>query len=186
MFKYILFFLTLFLVSSCFFWGWNDSEWTLKKDFSSKDFSIMLPSSWEIIENKDSILPKPANWEIVLAISSNTLRDNFYRNMLILSQEIKTDISSASFIKWNYTASIKDYFYKKLIDDKDFSIDDKDTKIYHFEARYSEDTPIVNFLQTWIVCWEKAFLITIALEKNNKNIYRYEDLLSTFSCINQE
>jgi len=58
--------------------------------------------------------------------------------------------------------------------EKNVVIDSKKTKIYEFEAKYSENTPILKFLQTGIICDNKSFLITIAIEKSNTNIERYE------------
>ena len=183
MFKKILILSLLLFLTSCF-WGEEDSisDSSVQSVFNSDDFSMKIPSKWEVIENTDEILPKPANGEIVFDAVSKVSVDNFYRNILVLKQDYKEDISSFDFIVWNYISSKKEYFYTKLLAEKNVMIDSKKTKIYEFEAKYSDNTPILKFLQTGIICDKKSFLITIAIEKSNKNIDRYEWLLWSFSC----
>jgi len=175
--------LLIFLLTSCF---WSDEleDWNIQAIYESKDISITIPSQWEVVENIQNILPKPANGEIVFDAVSKVENDNFYRNILVLKQEFKNEISSLDFVIWNNTSSKNEYFYYKNIFEKNVLIDWKKTKIYQFEARYSEDIPIFNFLQTGLVCNNKWFLITIALEKNNKSVERYEWLLASFKCKN--
>jgi len=182
--KIIILSLLLFL-TSCF-WGEENkiSEVSVKSVFNSADFSIKIPSKWEIIKNTDKILPKPANWEIIFDAVSKIQVDNFYRNMLVLKQDYKENISSFDFVVWNYISSKREYFYSKLLADKNVIIDSKKTKIYEFEARYSENTPILKFLQTGIICGNNSFFITIAIEKSNPNIERYEGLVWSFKCKN--
>lgn len=184
----IISFLVLFL-SSCFWWDDNSVDSSVQTKFENDNFSINIPSSWEIIKNTDSILPKPANWEIIFDAASKTKNDNFYRNILVLKQNLDSSIESFDFIVWNYLWSKDEYYYFKEISEKNVLIDSKKTKIYNFEARYSEDTPIFKFIQTWIVCDKEWYLITLALEKNNINLERYEWLLASFECreeINEE
>lgn len=183
MLKKILTFSLLLILTSCF-WGEENSisNSSVQSVFNSDDFTMKIPSKWEVIENTDEILPKPANWEIVFDAVSKVSVDNFYRNILVLKQYYKEDISSLDFTIWNYISSKKEYFYTKLLAEKNVVIDSKKTKIYEFEAKYSENTPILKFLQTGIICDNKSFLITIAIEKSNTNIERYEWLIWSFEC----
>jgi len=177
----ILFIFTLGL-SSCFDSTTVDSWESVKSLYENTNFSISIPSKWKVIKNTDEILPKPADWEVVFDAVSETLNDNFYRNILVLKQEIINDISSLDYITWNYIWSIKEYFYIKKLDENNVLIDWQKTKVYEFEARYSEDTPILKFIQTWIICDKKWYILTISLEKNNLNLDRYKFLLWTFKC----
>lgn len=185
MFKKLFIIILLLSLSSCFSWGGSSvSVDSLESSFETKSFSMKIPSSWEILKDTNNTLPKPANGEIVLATKSKKQEDNFYRNILILKQNIKENISSLDFTIWNYISSKKEYFYTKLLFEKNVIINSKKTKIYEFEARYSESTPIINFLQTWVVCGKEAFFITIAIEKTNLNFKKYEWLLGSFICKN--
>ena len=183
--KIIVISFMLFWLSSCFF---SDDETTQKSNntlltkIDRKDFTMSLPSSWEVIKSNDSIFPKPAFWEIVLDAKSKNKTWNIYRNILILKEELNKNIDSLDYIVSNYLWAKKNYYYIKLLKDINVLIDNKKTKIYVFEAKYSEDTPIYKFIQTWIVCSKEAYIITIALEKDNNNIDRYTQLLGTFKC----
>jgi len=159
-----------------------ESGETVQSIFENIEFSISIPSTWEVIKNTSEILPQPSNWDIVFDAVSTTISDDFYRNILVLKQESTDTLSSLDFIIWNYIGSKKEYFYIKDLAEKNVLINDVKTKIYSFEAKYSEDTPILKFLQTWIICDKTWFLITIALEKSNLNMERYEWLLGTFKC----
>ena len=181
--KFLILILVLFSLTSCFNSTEEQKTTSLKKKFENTNFSIMVPKSWEIVKDTKNILPKPSNWEIVFYSISNKKQDNFNRNLLVLSQNIEEKkLNSLDYIIWNYIASKNDYFYLKELWYKNVLIDSKKTRIYKFEARYSEDTPILKYLQTWIICDKKWYIITIALEKSNKNIDRYEGLLWSFSC----
>ena len=183
MFKKIIILVILaFTLVSC--WDDLDTAWweIVQTVYDSTDFSITIPAKWNILKNVSEILPKPSNWEIVFDAVSTIKNEDFYRNILVLKQEWNLDISSLDFIIWNYIGAKKEYFYIKDISEKNVLIDSKKTKIYEFDARYSEDTSIVKFLQTWIICGKNWYIITIALEKNNLNVSRYESLLATFSC----
>lgn len=188
MIKKSLISLILILLSSCFSDSNVDTSWNdaIQSIYENINFSMKIPSKWELIKDFDTILPKPSNWSIVLSSVSPNINENFYRNILILKQELNTNINSLDFTIWNYISSKGEYYYSKLFNEKNVLIDSKKTKIYEFEAKYSEDTSIFKFLQTWIVCDNNAFLITIALEKNNLNIDRYEWLLASFKCKNIE
>jgi len=176
----------IFILSSCF--GSDevvkDSSWdSVQTKYKWANFSMTIPAKWKLITDFDKILPKPANWEIVFDAVSDVEIDGFYRNILVLKQEIvEENFNSLDFIIWNYIWAERQYFYTKKISEKNVKIDSKNTKIYSFEARYSEDTPILKFLQTWIICDKKGYILTIALEKSNKNIERYEWLLGSFKC----
>ncbi len=184
MYKIIIIAFSLFALFSC--WSWEevkDELWEpVQVVYDSNDFSITIPSKWEVLKNVSDILPKPANWEIVFDAVSSIKNDDFYRNILVLKQKINSQMTSLDFTIWNYIWAKKEYFYIKQLAEKNVKIDKKNTKLYEFDARYSEDTPIVKFLQTWLICNDNWYIITIALEKNNLNIERYEWLLASFKC----
>ena len=102
---------------------------------------------------------------------------------MILKEDFNSNVSSLAYSTSNYLWAKKNYYYIKELEDKNVLIDNKKTKLYIFEARYSEETPIAKYIQTGIICDNKeAYIITLALEKNNKNIERYEKLIWTFKC----
>ena len=109
-----IFFTFLFLIftlSSCF---WGEWDWLNLYD-KAKDFSIRVPKDWEIIQNKDWILPKPRSWDIELAVSSKTEKDNFFNNLLVLSEKLLIDSSASEYITSANLNSENEYFEKKKI-----------------------------------------------------------------------
>ena len=178
----------IFLLSSCFESedSIEDNDWnSVQTKYEHEDFSINIPAKWDLLNSVSEVLPKPSNWEIIFDAVSSIKSDNFYRNMLVLKQDIEEkSLSTLNYIIGNYIWSEKEYFYIKKISEKNVKISGENTKIYEFEARYSEDTPILNFIQTWVICSDNWYIITIAIEKNNKNFSRYESLLWSFKCKN--
>jgi len=188
--KILIFIVFVFLLTSCFdsenFEKTNNTASPLLKKFVQTDFEMDIPNSWEVLKSNNEIFPKPAYWEIVFDAKSTKAKDGFYRNILVLKQELQDkNIDSLEYMTSNYIWAKKNYFYIKKIEEQNVKIDNKKTKLYVFEARYSEDTPIAKFLQTWLICDNGyAYLITLALEKNNKNIDRYKWILGSFKCKN--
>lgn len=181
--KFLAVVFLVFILSSCL-GSKEESSWSsIHKKYEWVDFSMTIPAKWEILKNTNKTLPKPADWEIVLASVSDTSNNWFYRNILILKHDIiDYNLSSLDFIIWNYIWAEKEFFYIKKLWYTSIKINYINTKIYFFEARYSEDTPILKFLQTWIICNKNGYIITIALEKNNRDIERYKRLMGSFKC----
>lgn len=168
---------------SCF-WS-NDKEkvsWLTK--YENDQFSISLPSNWNILTDSWNVLPTPKNWEISLAASSNELKYGFSNNLLILSQKLDKKITSLDFSVLNNVWSTKEYLEYLKLDSKSFEFSDWDkSNLYIFEAKYNTKTPKLKFLQVWKVCnLSKAYLLTIALSTDVKDTSKYEEVLKTFKC----
>jgi len=176
--------LSLLFLSSC----WEsegtsaDTEWLFK--FKNSDFSIQLPSSWDVIDNDDNTLPNPSNGVIELAASSKTAKSGVKNNILILSDTLNSFTTSKEFSILNSVWASRDYVGYRQLESKELLFtDDEASVLYVFEAKYNLDTPSLKFLQTAYVCGQnKAFLLTIAVSKSVKDLSRYEQLLSSFNC----
>ena len=158
------------------------SEWLFK--YQTSDFSIQLPSSWDVIDNDDNTLPNPSNGVIELAASSKTAKSGVKNNILILSDTLNSFTTSKEFSILNSVWASRDYVdYAQLESKKLVFSDDEESVLYVFEAKYNQDTPSLKFLQTAYVCGQnKAFLLTIAISKWTKDISRYEELFTRFNC----
>ena len=181
---FILVILTLSL-SSCFGWDtWvvDNSKWLTIT--WNKDFTIWVPNSWQIIEQKDSILPRPNKWNIELAVIAKDEKNSFKNNLLILSDKLGSFTTSKEFAILNNIWASKDYIDYKKLDSKEITFSDGEVSIvYIFEAKYNLDTPKIKFLQTSHICDQtKVFLLTIAISNSIKDTSKYEQLLSTFEC----
>lgn len=182
--KILLTLFVIFLLSSCF-WISSDTEQDLWLDlYEVENFSIFIPSTWEIISDEEKILPKPTVWTIDLSVASSTSVWWFYNNLLVLWEDLNTDLLSSEYSSLNNVWSKWEYFSYKLLEEKDIDFDDNSSsKLYIFEAKYNENTPKVSFIQTAVVCPEnKWYLITLWLNTEILNFTRYENIIKTFSC----
>lgn len=179
--KIILIIISSIFLSSCL---WNSSEDGLISYNENQDFSLKIPNNWEIINEKEKVLPKPRSWEIELAVKSKTEKDWFFNNLLILSEQQKDEISAWEYIKENVKNFENDYFEYKKIEEKDFQFNDwKNSKLVVFEARYNKNTTKSKFLQTATFCSnKKIYFLTLAIPKEINDISKYEYMISTLNC----
>jgi len=179
--KIFIFLLSLFLLFSC--WK-SDNQWLqpwLTK-FETNSFTIWVPERWSILKDSDRI-PTPASWQVVLAAVSEDLMYWFANNILILEQDLTKNISSKEFSILNNVWATQKYLeYTKIKWDNFYFNSWAESNIYVFEAKYNTSTPKLKFIQTWVVCRNKWYLITLALSTNVRNTDLYEELLKTFSC----
>jgi len=153
-------------------------------DVDNTNFSFKIPSNWEIIKDKENILPKAKEGNIELAATSTAIISGFSNNLLILSDDLKKLTTSKDYSMLNNLWAETDYLEYKKISSKDIIFADKEPSIvYEFEARYNTDTPKLRFIQTASVCDKtKWYFITIALPTTVTDTSKYIDLLETFWC----
>lgn len=182
--KIFIFTSILFFVVWC---GWDDEDveqtsWLVLTE--TEKMSIEVPANWEVIENKEEILPKARDGEIELAVTSKNIVNWFANNLLILSDELNTYTTSRDFSMLNNIWAETDYLDYKKLESKEFKfLDEELSVIYIFEAKYNIDTPKLKFLQTAHICNQKdAFFLTLAIPTSTQDTEKYEDLLSTFKC----
>ena len=180
---FVLVFVTLFLFSC-----WDKvapvvpTTWLTKKE--TANISIEVPSTWYVINDKENILPKTKEWKIELAVSSESVVNWFANNLLILSDDLKTYVTSSEFSMLNNIWAQTDYLDYLELNSKEFKFKDEEKSVlYIFEAKYNLDTPKLRFLQTAHICKQnKAYFLTLALPATVKDTSKYEEFLSTFTC----
>ncbi|MDQ7008732.1 MAG: hypothetical protein Q9M94_00390 [Candidatus Gracilibacteria bacterium] len=188
--KILIILITTFLLFSC---GNKDVE-VISEDITSKevglrhfpgkDFSIQIPVAWNLITTNDDIIPSPNNGILELAVTSSETKNGFANNLIILSQDLETFTTSKNYVITNNVGAENEYlnYFKKSSKDFIFT-DGEKSLIYNFEAKYSEETPILQFLQTAYVCkTKKAFFITLALPLDITDISKYEKMITSFKC----
>lgn len=185
MFKRVL---LIIFISFFIFWCSSDNEEIVDTDWlvsvEQSGFSVGIPSSWEIIENTNDILPKPNTWNIELVVASSVSKNWFKNNLLILSQDLSTFTTSTDYSMLSNVWAEKDYLNYTLLDKVDFTFNDgEESLLYVFEAKYNYDSPKLKFLQTAYVCNQtKAYFMTIALPASIIDVSIYQELLKTFKC----
>lgn len=152
--------------------------------YKTDSYSIWVPASWEKINNANSLLPKPNFWEIEAAFTSKDFVWGFSNNLLILSQETSWKVSSKDFSIWSNAWSPNDYLYYKKVLSRDIKfLDNEQSVLFIFKAKYNEATPKLIFLQTSHVCDKKVYFFTLALPSSINDTTKYEKILETFSCV---
>jgi hypothetical protein len=179
--------ISLLLLTSC---GSEDtiSETSWLEWYNWEGYSIFLPSNWDIMTDKNNILPEPSEGKIELSAQAWEPKWNFINNILILSDTLKTFTDSSEYSMANNIWAKREYTEYLQLSNEDFKfVDWTESKIYIFEAKYNLETPKLKFLQTAYVCNpNKGYFLTIAISPSIKVTDKYETLLSTFSCISDE
>ncbi len=158
------------------------TTWLIKAE--TNNISIDIPENWEIIEDKKNILPKAKDSEIEMAATSKIITNGFANNILILSANLNTYVSSSDFSMLNNIWAQTDYLDYTRLGSKEFKfLDEEKSILYTFEAKYNIETPKLKFMQTAYICNQtKAYFITIAIPTNIIDTSKYEEFLSTFTC----
>ena len=187
--KILIIFLSVFLLFSC---GSSDNKSDksviVKKAglrlYEWKDFSMRIPAAWNLLTDNNEVVPQPVSWKLELAISSVDTKNWFANSLVILSQNLDKEISSKDYSVINNVWAENDYlnYFKKQAKDFVFS-DWEKSIIYNFDAKYSADAPLIQYIQTAHICnWKKAFLLTLWIPLKVKDISKYEKMLATFKC----
>ena len=165
------------ILTSC----WSTTTDSNTKAYSWSGFTMNVPSAWINVEKQ--ALPQIQNWNIELALTSTDIKAWFANNLVVLSESVQEWTTSVKYSIVNYvraTWAVKQY---TKTDDIDFKFQDNDEgKMYVFDAKYTDATPMRKFIQTAKVCWKKAYLMTIGLNIDNTTVTKYEDLLKSFAC----
>lgn len=188
MFKKIIILTLLVFLTSC---GSDENPETTNaqpqasiETHTQENFSINIPSSWEVIGQKDDVLPNPNQGTIEMAAVSKKETAGFFNNILILSDELKTFTTSKDFSLLSNVGASSDYIEYEKIEAKQIQFTDgEESLMYVFEAKYNINTPKVKFIQTARICNAKTgYLLTIAIPTSITKTSQYEVLLQTFTC----
>ncbi len=184
--KIALLIISLFIFVSC--WddsstSWSSSAWLIK--YSWDKYSISIPESWEVIKDKENIIPKPNAWEISLVATAIDRTDWFSNNILVLESSLDNITTSKEYSMLNNIWAETDYLNYNKLDSKEFEfLDGEKSMLYTFEAKYNLDTPKLKFIQTAYICnWNNAYFFTIALSPLIRDTSKYEAFLKTFTCV---
>lgn len=151
-------------------------------------YSISIPNNWEVMNDKNNILPEPSEGKIELSAQAPNPKWWFVNNLLVLSDNLKTFTDSSEYSMANNVWAKREYTDYLQLDNKSITFSDgTQSQLYIFEAKYNLETPKLKFLQTAYVCNpNKGYFLTIAVVPTIKNTDKYETLLSTFSCTPDE
>jgi hypothetical protein len=88
--------ISLLLLTSC---GSDDTTQEVSglDTYTGENYSISIPSNWEIMTDKENILPEPSEGKIELSAQAPQPKGGFTNNILILSDELKTFTNSSEY-----------------------------------------------------------------------------------------
>lgn len=167
---------------------WSEDEVDLQAqglvNFAGDKFDISIPENWNILNQKENLLPQPSEWKIELSAQSQEAKGGFFNNVLILSDTLKSFTDSQEFAIANNVWAKSGYLDYLELENKSFDfMDGTNSQLYIFEAKYNMETPKIKFIQTAYVCNPNTgYLLTMAVSPSVKITDKYETLLSSFTC----
>lgn len=182
--KLFVFILCVWLLTSCGGEETVDLEAQGLVNYAGDRFDISIPENWNVLNEKQNLLPQPSEGKIELSAQSQEAKGGFFNNVLILSDTLKTFTDSQEFAIANNVGARSQYIDYLELENKSFDfIDGTSSQLYIFEAKYNMETPKIKFIQTAYVCNPNiGYLLTMAVSPSVKVTDKYETLLSSFSC----
>lgn len=178
--KKILLCLSMLVILQSCFWS-SESTLTWLSLQESEEFSIQIPESWGAVSQAD--IPTPKSWEVALAYSSNSERQGYLNNIVVLSTPSKSSETSDSLMKNSIQSLQNDIENFKIIEEKTVSfLDSSSWIIVSYSGKYNTTTPQATYIQTARICWDNNYYLTLSLTENLENYDRYEYILQTFTC----
>jgi len=176
---FVFLFIALLILTWCF-WGESSPTATWLVIQETESFSIPTPSTWQSIPLEDLIQPKSG--EIALAFRSNTPRQWYINNIVILQQE-NASISAQAIIESGIESLEKWIKWYSLISNRDIQFaDNAPGKLIIYSGKYSTDTPETVYIQSARVCGDTGYYMTISLTEKLESYDRYEYILQNFRC----
>lgn len=170
----------VFFLSSCIFWWWKDDATGLIS-VEKEWFSIGVPNSWN--ESPGDELPNPRLWEIELSFKSSSKRQDYYNNILIISENNTQNKSSQSLVNqsiWDIKSSLTSF---QLLDQSQIIFEDEgESDVVIYKWRYNSSTPLLTYIQSARVCSDANYYITVSVAENLDSYDRYKSLIATFKC----
>jgi hypothetical protein len=177
---FIIYIFSILILGSCTLPGTQTEINANVTNVEMPHFSMNIPKNWK--KNTELDMPNTKYWNIELSYISPDVKYGFSNNLVILSDDLKTPMTSKKYAELNQVQSTKKYLeYTKLKNDTILFSDEDDSQVYIFEARYNTTTPRMKFIQTAKVCGTKVYLLHIALSLD-KDPGTYTDLLKSFAC----
>lgn len=168
----------LFLLVSC---GTTDAT-SSTKAYTGPLYTINVPTSWiEISSNEVETRLPVSNFKVFRA--GYTI-DGVYPKLTIYQEKLLTATTSILYATDNITkAPLVTSEYTKL-DVRDSTINGQSTKIHIFQARPSIDSPILTFIQAYIIQDKyTGYTINITTSTSEKNYDKYVGLLTSFAFV---
>ncbi|MEK7547466.1 MAG: hypothetical protein AAB540_01080 [Patescibacteria group bacterium] len=181
--------LTLFSGCSSEDEGTNSTNGTAENPnkalYEETDFSLSIPTSWEVINKNSFTSNVPAN--TIVGFRNNIKNEKFTANLNITQTNLTEEISSEDFAK-SSMAKTKNSLVDFVEINKDTAkVNSPDGEIEAYlvemEGKKSVNEPIVHFKQLHIVNGDKAYTITAAYlkEEDESVINMLDEMVNSFT-----
>jgi hypothetical protein len=178
----------VFILSGCFnFEGENQDNTQVDQNFrtySVTEFSIDIPSAWQVIAKDQFTSEIPA--ETVVVFRNNIKNETFTANVNVVKRTLLEDQSTLDFAKRvinRESGGLASYReFKKETRKMPVGDQTEDTLISYFEARKSTQDPLIQYIQTYGVRGKTAFIVTGAFSPNEEQstVQRVENIVKSF------
>lgn len=173
-------FVLLFLVicTSC---GTPDAT-SSTKTYTGQLYNINIPTSWIEMPSNEVETRLPAN-NFKVFRAGYTI-SGVYPKLTVFQEKLLTASDSLTYAQNNITkAPLVTQEYTKL-DVRDATISGQSTKVHIFQARPSSDSPILTFIQAYIIQDRyTGYTINVTTATSEKNYDKYVGLLTSFQLL---
>ncbi len=182
-------FVTLLSFSGCFnFFGEEESQEGLPDATSStyqqNDFSLTVPSSWEVIDKNDFTSDVPD--ETVVVFRNNVKNETFTANVVVVQRTLQSSVDSLE-----YANLVNNRQKSGLIDYRELSKEqitlgigegEESTYFTKFEARKATNEPLIRYQQLYGVSGSLAYIVTGASseQENDSTVQTIETIVRSF------
>lgn len=135
-----------------------------KVAYTTKNFTIIVPDKWEVIENNSFISNVPK--DTVVAFRNDVKNEIFTANVNVSQTVLENEISSSDFGKGSLKITKDTIVAFSQLGGQDFDYNNNGTKIpayvAEFEGKSTASGPIVHFKQVYIAKGKTAYTVTVA------------------------
>ncbi|MCT4592627.1 MAG: hypothetical protein N4A36_04605 [Candidatus Gracilibacteria bacterium] len=167
----------VFLLTSC-----GDATDIAIKDeleYQADNFIINYPKLWQVVDG-DDLKEAPKGSMVVFRTPED--QSGIFTNISIIQEGVKSDINSLKYAKYNIEQGsfhLKDF---QKISEEEVEISGEKTIIFNFFGKRSINEKSLEFIQTYLVKNQKAYVITAiyATDVNQAEKDKIKDIFKSF------
>ena len=151
-----------------------------KNVLETNEYSMQIPATWAEVDDTSIKTTLPEG--TFRAAKATLALEGIYSKVTISKETLLLEMSSLKYADANITkAPLITSSYTKL-DERDIDIAGEKTKLHIFNAKTSNDAPMLLFLQAYVVKDQHAgYTISFSTVPSEKNYDKYIALFKTFT-----
>lgn len=172
--------LPLLLLASCF----SSDEESVSSglvEVETEAFTLSVPESWSEVSPSSISSPKIGTLE--LAYASETQREGYINNLVVLAMDATQGESSVALMENTKIGLKTNLSLFSLISEQAITFADGDTgTALIYKGKYSKSTPTLTYIQTAKQCDDTSYFTTLSFSQDIEDYSRYVYLLGSFDC----